>query len=33
MNELNRKLTAVIVDDEDLARAIVRELLKPARGH
>jgi two-component system LytT family response regulator len=29
MNELNRKLTAVIVDDEDLARAIVRELLKP----
>ena len=29
MNEMNRKLTAMIVDDEDLARAIVRELLKP----
>jgi two-component system LytT family response regulator len=29
MNEPTRKLTAVIVDDEDLARAVVREMLKP----
>jgi two-component system, LytTR family, response regulator len=29
MNDISRKLTAIIVDDEDLARAVVREMLKP----
>jgi len=28
MNEASRKLTAVIVDDEELARAVIREMLR-----
>jgi|SRR5215470_3910225 len=29
MNEVSRKLTAIVVDDEELARAVIRELLRP----
>src|SRR5215475_11626194 len=28
MNEVSRKLTAMVVDDEELARAVIRELLR-----
>src|SRR5215468_5043368 len=28
MNEVSRKLTGIVVDDEELARAVIRELLR-----
>src|SRR5262245_11579053 len=28
MNEASRKLTAIVVDDEELARAVIREMLR-----